>query len=220
LAHERSQASIVSITVPVTTLVGALTGCLFALVCRRVLIRVPDPVRTRYFAIVVLFAAAVLLPAGLAFYLAFPDWSLMYLANPAHLPGWMVWPVLIIFYLAGSPIFFLITARLMVEPKPWPLRSLLIGLSVFLLATLVLGFDRLTTVAYYEAYHHRLSTIALTSSALLLPLILAIGAFGGVLYFSLRHIRRHLELVQDLPRLRTDAASADPLGIAATATKS
>jgi hypothetical protein len=191
-----------------------------ALVCKRVIIRVPDPVRTRYFAIAVSFATGVLTPAGLGLYLVFPDWSLMYLANPAHLPAWMVWPVLLIFYLAGGPIFFLITARLMTEPKQWPLRSLLIGLSLFLLATLVLGFDRLTTVAYYEAYHHGLTTIPLSSSSLLLPLLLALGAVGGVLYFSLRHIRRHLELVQDLPRLHSADADADPLGIQAAATKS
>jgi hypothetical protein len=185
-----------------------------------VLIRAPDPVRTRYFAVAVMFAAGVLAPAGLGLYLVFPDWSLMYLANPAHLPGWMVWPVLLFFYLAGGPIFFLITARLVTEPKQWPLRALLIMLSLFLLATLFLGFDRLTTVAYYEAYHHGLSTISLWSSSLLLPLILALGAVGGVLYFSLRHIRRHLELLSELPRLRTAGASTDPLGIEPAATKS
>ena len=167
-----------------------------------------------------LFAGGVLAPAGLGLYQVYPDWSLMYLANPAHLPGWMVWPVLLIFYLAGVPIFFLITARLMTEPKQWPLRALLIGLSVFLLATLFLGFDRLTTVAYYEAYHHRLATIPLSSSSLLLPLLLAVGAVGGVLYFSLRHIRRHVDLLQDLPRLRTDANATDPLGIEPVVTKS
>ncbi len=199
---------------------GALAGCAIALVCKSVLVRAHDPVRTRYFAIAVLFAGAVLMPAGLGFYLAFPDWSLMYLANPAHLPGWMVWPVLLIFYLAGAPIFFLITARLITEPKPWPLRLLLIGLSVFLIATILLGFDRWTTVAYYEAYHHGLTTIPLSSSSLLLPLLLTMGAVGGVLYFSLRHIRRHVELLQELPRVRPDANTTDPLGIQAAATKS
>jgi hypothetical protein len=175
-----------------------------------VLIRAPDPVRTRYFAVAALFAAGVLAPAGLGLYLVFPDWSLMYLANPAHLPAWMVWPVLLIFYLAGAPIFFLITTRLMTEPKQWPLRALLIGLGLSLLATIFLGFDRLTTVAYYEAYHHRLSTIPLSSSSLLLPLLLALGAVGGVLYFSLRHIRQHLELVQDLTRLRIEPSASEP----------
>jgi hypothetical protein len=191
-----------------------------ALVCRRVIIRAVDPVRTRYFAIAALFSAGVLTPAGLGLFLVFPDWCLMYLANPAHLPGWMVWPVLLIFYVAGGPIFFLITVRLMIEPKPWPLRSLLIGLSLFLLATVVLGFDRLTTVAYYEAFHHGLGTIELSNSSLLLPLLLSLAAVGGVLYFSLRHIRRHLELVQDLPRLGTAEAAADPLGIEPITTKS
>jgi hypothetical protein len=200
--------------------VGALVGCAYALVCRRVLIRAPDPVRTRYFALAVMFAVGVLTPAGLGLYLAFPDWSLMYLANPAHLPGWMVWPVLLFFYLAGGPIFFLITARLITEPKQWPLRAMVIGLSLFLLATFFLGFDRLTTVAYYEAYHHGLSTIPLSSSTLLLPLILALGAVGGVLYFSLRHIRRHLELLQDLPSRSEGGAATDPLGIQPAATKS
>lgn len=198
-----SRASILTISVPVTTLVGALGGCLIALSARRGLIRAHDPVRTRYFVVSVLFGSAVLLPAGMALYLAFPDWSLMYLANPAHLPGWIVFPVLLLAYAGGAPVTFLATARLMTEPKPWPLRTLVGAISLFLSAVLLLGWDRLTTVAYYDAFHHNLGAFSIFSSALLLPLILTTGAVGGVLYFSLRHIRRHLDMLEDLPPIGT-----------------
>lgn len=180
---------------------------------RRGLIRSHDPVRTRYFVVSVLFATGVLLPAGLCLYFAFPDWSLMYLANPAHLPGWIVFPVLLLAYAGGAPVTFLATARLMTEPKPWPLRTLVWSIVLFLAATILLGWDRLTTVAYYDAFHHGLGAFSIFSSALLLPLLLSFGAVGGVLYFSLRHIRRHLDMLADLPPIGTTREVPSPAAL-------
>ena len=131
----------------------------------------------------------------------------MYLANPAHLPSWIVLPVLLILYVLGGPLTFLITVRLMKEPKTWPLRTLTVSLFGFLAATVLLGFDRLTTVAYYETYNHQLGALSLFSSALLLPVILSACAVGGVLYLSLRHVRRHLQMLDDLPSTRLSTST-------------
>jgi hypothetical protein len=202
------------VTVPITTFGGALAGCVLALIAKRGLLRAYDPIRTRYFVVSILFAIGVVTPLGLGLYLVFPDWSLMYLANPEHLPGWFVLPMLLISYAGGAPVAFLATVRLMHE-KAWALRSLVGGLASFLVMTMVLGFDRLGTVAYYDAYHHDLGSLPLSSSALLIPLVIGMGAVGGALYFSLRHIRRHLDQLEDLPAARAETKTVEldnPLG--------
>ena len=73
------------LTVPFDVIAGFAAGAVIAHAAREPLRKTYDPFRTRYFAVVVLFASGALMPAGLVVYAQYPDWSLMYLANPAHL---------------------------------------------------------------------------------------------------------------------------------------
>ena len=165
------------------------------------MIRAQDPALTRYFLVSGIFGLGCLMPVGLAFYLAFPDWCLMYLANPVHLPGWIMLPILVVGYAGGPPLAFLATARLMRAPRAWPLRGLVLGTLAAELFLLGFGWDRLTSVAYYDAFHHGLPTIPLLRSTLALPLGLSIWMVIGVVLGSLHHIRRHLASMDDRPSL-------------------
>src|SRR5262245_31696036 len=79
---------------PIAITVGYLTGALIALAAKRPLMRAYDPMRTRYSAVAALFGVAALGPAAVAFYALYPDWSLMYFANPAHLSTAAMIPLL------------------------------------------------------------------------------------------------------------------------------
>src|SRR5262245_16632596 len=79
---------------PIAITLGYLSGALIALAARRPLLRAYDPMRTRSRAAAALFGVAALGPAAVAFYALYPDWSLMYFANPAHLSAAVMFPLL------------------------------------------------------------------------------------------------------------------------------
>ncbi len=187
------------ITAPFTILLGYTSGCVLAWVSKRGLTQSYDPIHTRFFAVVVFFATAVLTPSALSLYLMFPDWALMYMANSAHVPALLVAPLLLLFHLGAPPAGFLMTLWLQKSGSAWGLRLAFVSGFAGLALTFVLGWDRWTTVAYYDAYHHGVSAIGLSDSALLVPLLLNMVALFGAFAFSVVHVRRHLDVLDRLP---------------------
>lgn len=187
-------------TAPLHVLFGVAAGALVAGEARRALKRVGDPARTRYFLVVAILAGAVVMPSGLVLYALYPDWSLMYLAHPGHLSPFLAFPALALAYLGAPPLGFF--AALWLGARLRGVPGLLGGLAGAALLTFVLGARRIFTVAHYDAFHHRGFTLSLSDSALFLPLLLVEGAAVSVLVFAVLHVRRHLELSEDLPALR------------------
>ena len=187
---------------------GIAAGVLFALVSARALRSAPDVIRTRYFLVCFGYAALIVVPAGLGLYVLYPDWSLMYFANPEHLPLPIVLPALLAAYALGAPSGFLLTHRLGQEPRRWPLRLFLLLVLASFSVVMGVGWNRLTTVAYYDAFHHGLASMRLLSSALLLPALLSIAALIGTLVACLRRIASHLDALDALPSDRSDSAVA------------
>ena len=179
---------------------GFAAGALVARASRRAFANVhDDPIRSRYFIVVAFYGAAVLAPSGLSLYSQYPDWSLMYFANPQHLPSIVMFPALTLAYVLGPPAGFLVTHRLQLEKKDWVVRAILMGIAAVLFALLAFGWDRLTSVGYYYAYHHGLADLSLFRSALLVPIVLHLGAVFGVLGFALRGVRGHLDEIERHP---------------------
>ena len=197
-------------TALLTTLAGWGAGAILAVTARRALERVSEPTKSRYFIVIGFFGLAALAPAGLALYLLYPDWSLMYLANSAHLPIAMMIPLLFVTFALAPPLGFLATLKAYAVRRSGPRRllwSLWFGVGVFVL---VFGFGRLVTVAHYDSYHYGGPTLSLFSSALFLPLVLIGGAVVSVFAYALLHVRRHIDLAEDLPALRAEQAANLP----------
>lgn len=161
-------------------------------------------IRTRYFLVCFGYAALVVTPAGIGLYALYPDWSLMYFANPEHLPLPIVLPVLLGTYLLGPPSGFLLAHRLTQEPRAWPLRVLLLLVLASFSVVVGIGWSRLTTVAYYDAFHHGLTSMGLIGSALLLPALLCVVAMVGTLVACLRRIMAHIDALDALPSAREE----------------
>jgi hypothetical protein len=202
-----------AITVPVTALAGWAAGAVLALVARRALARVTEPMKSRYFVVAGFFGFAALAPAGLALYLLYPDWSLMYLADPKHLSLAMMIPFLFVLYALTPPLGFLATLRLFAERRPGPRRAALGSWALVFLFVVGFGFDRLFTVAFYDSFHYDGPTLSLFGSALFLPLVLIGGAVVSVFAYALLHVRRHIELGEDLPALRAQAPANLPASL-------
>ncbi|MCK6548542.1 hypothetical protein L6R52_22030 [Myxococcota bacterium] len=178
---------------------GLGAGAAIAIAAKRPLSRTYDPLHTRYFAVTALWSTALLAPAGLVLYGEFPDWSLMYLANPAHLSPLLMFPLVLVLYLGAPLAGFLATYKLLALEDPRWLRGALVALGVALVSTLVLGADRLTHVAYYDAFHGGGERIDLSRSPLLLALLPCAVAISGILAFVVVSVRRHADVVERLP---------------------
>jgi MFS family permease len=196
------------VTIPLITLLGLGVGAGIAITSRRAIVRELDPLRSRYLGTTALFAGAVLTPGGLALYLLFPDWSWMYFANPSHLAWYLVVPLLVFLYVGGAPVAFLITRRLLMLPRPRPLRIALACWIGLLLLILIGGGHRIANVSYYEAWHTGQPALPLVRSALFLPLIVICGATFAVLAFTWMHLRRHLVAAETPLNLRTSTGSS------------
>lgn len=187
------------LTVPFDTVFGYAAGSAIALVARRPLARTFDPVRSRYFATAALFGGAVFAPCGLTFYALYPDWSLMYLANPAHLPAFLVLPFLLVLY-AGAPLAgFLVTHRLILTQRTRELRLSMLIVVALLLAIVIFARQRLFTVAYYDAFHAGTETIPLLASRLRVALPIGSLAVVGALAFALVTVHRHVDACESFP---------------------
>jgi len=187
------------LSIPFDIAFGFAAGSAIALAAKRPLVRTHEPVRSRYFAVAALFGAAAMTPRGLIFYLVAPDWSLMYFANPAHLPKLMMLPLLILLY-AGAPVAGFLTAhRLMRLERTVFLTSMMIVLALALAAILILGGHRILTVAYYDAFHLGAETIPIFRSRLAVALPLAATSIAVLLVASIIHVRKHVAITETLP---------------------
>lgn len=181
---------------PLDIVLGVLAGAAFAHVARGPLARIYEPVRTRYFAIVLLFASGALMPAGLVVFAQYPDWAVMYLFNTAHVPVWLCVPALIVAYLAAPPAGFLWMHRAIVRRSG--ARAIFGGLGGLAAAIAVLGAPRLLVVAHYDRFHHLADGTPLWKSALLLPLVAITACVIFAFAFALLELLRHVRAIEDV----------------------
>lgn len=184
---------------PIAITLGYLTGALIALVAKRPLSRAYDPMRTRYSAVALLFGVAALGPAAVVFYALFPDWSLMYFANPAHLSAAVMIPLLFVVAALSPVIGYGTTHRLgrLDSPRALRLSFVLVWLALF--AFFSLGGERLGSVAYYDAFHAGGERVSLWRSPLLFGVLVASAAILTWITFALIIVRRHVDLSEHLP---------------------
>lgn len=175
-----------------------------AQIARPALVEVEDPLRNRYFAVILMFACAALMPAGVVFYVQHPDWSLMYLANPAHLPQVFMLPFVMFLYVV-SPAFGFAAAHACLKSRRKNALEILLGLtSLALILLLVWGWDRLFTVAFYNDYHYRGTTLAFLSSKLIWMVAAISVIVAGVYAYCAFLVRQHIVLLT-----KTDASAAE-----------
>lgn len=157
--------------------------------------------RTRYALVVLSFGGALLGPAGLMLYLLFPDWSLMYLANPAHLALGVMAPLIFSTHALAPFAGFLVMHRLLVTER----ARYVVHFALVLVALAVVGLGRLSTVQSYAGYHAGGERLAVLDSPLSLALVVVALAWGGLLAFAILAVRRHVLLSELLPmRLTPD----------------
>ncbi|MBK8010705.1 MAG: hypothetical protein IPK13_05105 [Deltaproteobacteria bacterium] len=185
-------------TIPVLVALGLGAGAGVAKLSLRPLAGVPSVIRTRYFVVALAFGALLVL-AGMPLYVTYADWSLMYLANPAHLPWPLVAGSLFVFYLSSAPLGFILAHRLLQDERTWLVRTVGVTVASLCVLFLLASWDRLTTVAYYDAFHNGLRTIPLSSSPLFTVLIVESIALVGALAFTFRSLGRHRDQLEEVP---------------------
>jgi hypothetical protein len=146
-----------------------------------------------------IFGVGVHAPAVLTLYMLFPDWSLMYLANPAHLSGFLMVPVLLLLAVGGPALGFLAVDRALRQTERWRRQAVWIAPGVVAAIILLFGSGRILTVAYYDAFHGSVGGLSLFQSALFLPLMLTVGAVTSAYVYAVMHLKRHVELCRGLP---------------------
>ncbi|MBI2372429.1 MAG: hypothetical protein HYV07_00385 [Deltaproteobacteria bacterium] len=178
-------------TLPLTVLLGYAGGLALAMAAERPLKKSTDPFATRYFAATAIFGGLVLVPAALAEYFVAPDWSLMYLANPAHLPLPMAMLVIVMISAGAPSLGFLVAHRLLARSfDAWCRGQVflaLLGTGVVAIA----GRVRIARVTYYESFHYGGPFAPLLGSKLSVALLVLIPVAVGSFVFILSEVRRH-----------------------------
>ena len=184
-------------TVPFDAIVGFGAGAIMALVCRQPLLEVEDPLRNRYVAVVLMFACGGLMPAGLVFYVQHPDWSLMYMANPEHIPQLLFTPLIMSIY-ASAPVLGFITMCMGFRSGWKNIVPLILGLtSLSLLTLLIWGWDRLFSVGYYNDYHYKGQILHLFDSKLIWTVVGIALVVGGLFAYCLAILKGHILELND-----------------------
>lgn len=182
---------------PLELLAGYAAGAACALAAREPLTHEAYPTKTRYFAATALFSGGALVPAACVSYVLFPDWSLMYLADPSQVPFVVMLP-LVIAACFGAPILgFLVTQRLL-SGRAEVIRWTLLGAAGLGLCTVALGWNRLGSIAHYEAYHYGGRTIALGDSPAIVVLALIVPAVAAAFLLTRRELKRHIRALADV----------------------
>ncbi len=179
-------------TVILNAVLGCAAGLSLAATAKEPLKTAQYPSRTRYFAATAIYSGAALVPSGLALYLLYPDWSLMYVANPAMLPAPIMIPVVIALCFGAPILGFFVAQRLIVAHRARAIRRALIALLALGMMIIGLGFGALTRVGYYEAYHYGGEMIPLAKSPVIVALAIILPALGAVFGYTRRTIRRHI----------------------------
>ena len=164
-----------------------------ALACEKPLRETEDPFRNRYAAVVLMFACGGLMPAGLVFYIQHPDWSLMYMANPEHVPQFLFTPLIMSIYAAAPCLGFALMALGLRHSWKRTVVWVLGPTAVALLVLLIWGWDRLFQVGYYNDYHYNGTLVSLFDAKLLWTIIGVAGVVVGLYAYCLLILRRHID---------------------------
>lgn len=190
-------------------IIGSAAGLGLAWTAREPLERAHYPSRTRYFTVTVLYAGAALVPVGLILFAMFPDWSLMYTANPAQL-SWVVMIPGVVLLCFGAPILgFFVAQRLIASNRSELVPRVLGGLAVVALALVVLGASALGKVGYYEAYHYGGAMLPLASSPVLVVVVAAVSVLLILFVYTQRAVRAHIRALADVEEGRPVKAGGD-----------
>lgn len=133
----------------------------------------------------IFFGGFGLTPVGVALYMLFPDWSLMYLIHPLHSGRAYVLVSLVLVYVTTPLLGCIIARYFMVTRRGWYFLwgAWICGVLVALLMVLA-GWNRLTAVAYYESFHLGGLQIGLLSSSLSPLLAVSLVTLASVYGFS------------------------------------
>ena len=182
--------------------------------CRRPLEDAEHLLKNRFGAVVLMFALGGMMPAGLVMYVQYPDWSLMYMANPVHVPQWLVIPAIALLYSFSPVVGFLLFGLAVKKKYSWmtPLLAMMIVASVLILAGW--GWDRLTLVGYYNDFFYKGTLIPLVESRLFSTLMavsfVVFALFGGCLYFIRSHVAELHRSAMDQESLSAQLAAESP----------
>lgn len=177
---------------------GFAAGLIFALAAQDPLSKVIDPVRNRYFVVVLLFAGGAMVPAGLVLYAQYPDWSLMYLTDPQYLPPLLMEGAIVVSYVAAPVVGFIWAQRRLVAKQAPLVRGALAGTAVITGLLLLVAGDRLFGVAYYDDFHRGGSVVALHRSPLVWALMMIVFFVVFSFAFSVLQVRRHVEVMRNV----------------------
>jgi hypothetical protein len=171
---------------------GVAAGALLAHAAAAPLARELHPTESRYFAATAVYAA--LFGAGCAVLAGlYPDWSMLYLASPAHLGRWLLVPLSLLLGFLAPLAGFVIAQRMLSRPNTrlgpglWVL-GLLLGVG------LALVWGRIGVLAHFEAFHFGGPTLPLFGSEATLPVLLVLSAMVGALLAIRWHIQRHIKV--------------------------
>lgn len=185
-------------TLPLELIAGYAAGSVYALAAAEPLAQTSYPTRTRYFAATAIFAGGALVPAGCALYGLYPDWSLMYLANPAQLPILLMLPLVIATCFSAPLIGFLVSHRMIAAHRAKSVRNTLIGVGVLALLVTILGRSRLASLGHYEAFHYGGELVPLLRSHAVVVLAIIVPALIAAFVFTHRQLRSHIRAIADV----------------------
>ena len=201
-------------TIPFEAIFGLAAGMLMGICCQRPLQDVEHLLKNRFGAVVLMFALGGMMPAGLVMYVQYPDWSLMYMANPDHIPQWLVIPTIALLYSFSPVVGFLLFGLSVKKKYVWmtPLLVTLITLSVVILAGW--GWDRLAMVGYYNDFFYKGTLIPLSESTLFSTLLavslVVFTLLGSCLYFIRSHVAELHRSAQYQESLSAKLAAESP----------
>jgi hypothetical protein len=192
------------VALPLVLLAGYASGLFGALIASEPLAKTSFPTRTRYFAATAIFAGMALVPSASVLYALFPDWSLMYLANPAQLPILLMLPVVAGLAFGAPLLGFVVAQRALAARKKKIVRGHLIGSGLLFLVIFSFGWDRLSSIGYYEAYHYGGELVSFGDSAAVVVVMMIVPAiiasFAATQHMVKRHIRG-LEQADERPEV-------------------
>lgn len=188
---------------------GCAAGITLAWTAREPLARATYPSRTRYFAATMLYAGAALVPTGLVLFAMFPDWSLMYVANPSQLPVWMMLPVVAASCFGAPVLGFFVAQRFIAAHREDAIPRALLTLAVAAIAIIALGWSALTNVGYYEAYHYGGTMLPLARSPVVVALAACLGVLAVLLAYTHRVLGAHIKALADVEEGRPVKPGSD-----------
>lgn len=193
---------------------GCAAGITLAWTAREPLAKASYPTRTRYFAATMIYAGAALVPTGLVLFALFPDWSLMYVANPSQL-SWLILVPAVAALCFGAPVLgFFVAQRFIAAQREDAIPRALLGLAVAGVAIIALGWSALTRVGYYEAYHYGGQLLPLAQSPVSVALAVCLGILAALFAYTHRILAAHIKALADVEEGKPVKAAApvDPAG--------